>query len=287
MDNEKKPIGFLRRGLKVDEVSLVDLGANPGAKMELYKRKNDDTILLNPANEDPQAMNLEELKKALEAKELEIAKLKSEKDQLVQKSTAADEALVKTKAELETAKADIAKANEEIQKAKMPKKEAPKDCELDEEMKKSLPPSVLQTLESLKKKADEQQKQLAESVAVTKALQDQLELQSLEKSAEEAWPNLPGTSVEKAVLLKTVNSMPEKAKAYFDSVLKAGNEAMAQKMVAIGKSGVPQPSDADAQLDNMIKSYAETHKVDNATATDAVLKSKEGGLLYAKANAAV
>lgn len=66
-DIKSKLVGFLRRNLQVDEVSLVDKGANPGAKVVLTKFDNRVNIDPNPINGDPPAMTVEELQKALAA----------------------------------------------------------------------------------------------------------------------------------------------------------------------------------------------------------------------------
>lgn len=268
-DIKNKLVGFLRRNLQVDEVSLVDKGANPGAKVVLTKFDNRVNIDPNPINGDPPAMTVEELQKALAAQKAEVEKTLGE--------------ITSVKAELTSVQADLSKAQEakkmaedELEKMKQKDCKKPPEGELDEDMKKKLDPAVTKSFEAM-------QKRLEESEKLHKELADKLELQSLEKQAEQAYPNIPGEPVQKAVLLRTVNSLPEVQKKYMEEVLTSANKALESRFTAIGNNtSEVLKGDANQQFDALVKNYAKEHGVSEIDANEAVLKTAEGQALYAK-----
>ena len=92
--------------IKLDEVSLVDAGANPGAHIALFKRKGD-------------TMDIEELKKALETAEATAATLTKANADLtasLEKAKADAEAVKKTADEAQAT--ELKKRDEEIAKLK-------------------------------------------------------------------------------------------------------------------------------------------------------------------------
>lgn len=266
----QKPVGYLRRNLQVDEVSLVDKGANPGAKIALFKFQNRDNIDPNPSNGDLPAMTPEELQKALDLQKGEVEKTLSELTAVKADLAKAQEDLKKSEDAAKLAEAELAKAK----KDKACKEGEPP--ELDDEMKKSMSPELLKSFDAM-------QKRLEESEKVQKDLNDKLELQSLEKQAEQAFPNLPGEPIQKAVLLRTMQGLPDVQKNYLEQVLKSANEAIGNKFEPIGKAtNAVLKGDAQSQFDLLVKAHMAKNQVGESDATDAVMKTAEGKELYAK-----
>jgi hypothetical protein len=102
----------------------------------------------------------------------------------------------------------------------------------------------------------------------------------LEAEAEGLWPNLVGTSVEKAEMLKGIKAMPEAAREAQLKMMKAADEAMAKQFKEIGQGGQGDDSGAAAKLEKMAKELADKENISIAKAYSKVLETPEGSKLY-------
>lgn len=155
--------------IELDEVSLVDAGANPGAHIALFKSKGDK-------------MNTEELKKALETAEAQTATLTKEKADLeaaLAKAKEDAEAVKKTAEEAQTA--ELKKRDEEIEKLKGDLA----DAALTAEVEKKFPLTPGTTAEKVAK------------LKAVRAMTDETVKKSLEKDMETAEAGLAALAKEK------------------------------------------------------------------------------------------
>jgi hypothetical protein len=115
----------------------------------------------------------------------------------------------------------------------------------------------------------------------TKAVQEA----DLRKRAETDLKHMPGTVETRMAMLKAIASIEDdEEREAAEQALKAQNESMSK---AFENAGVinridPLEGSPEAELDTLAKKYAADHKVHYATAYDAVLRTQEGGALYAK-----
>lgn len=273
--NKKKKTNI--KNLIIKEVSHVSMGANQAADVLLFKGFKQDFKNRVNINEDfkkdfsslktgEQPMNLEELKKALEEQKAETELVKSQNAELL-------EQVEKSQKELESANSEIEKMKEGDDKKK--KEDAAKEKEMEDKFKKGLDSETAARIEAIEKKA-------AENEEIAKKLQEENDLMKLEKSAEEQFPHLPGAPIQKALLLKTLNSMSEDQQKYMTEVLKSADTALSVKFEEIGKAGTVQPG--QEELDTLVKSYQSEHNVDETEAMNQVLKTARGKELYGKLN---
>lgn len=122
-------------------------------------------------------------------------------------------------------------------------------------------------LVKLARQADEDRKQLS----LAKAANDQA---ALEKRAAEELSNLPGTVQERAALLKAVDAIAdEAAREAARKALKAGNDAIKGAFTLVGHRNGQADASAEAELDRLAKAHATAHNVDFYTAYDAVAEA--------------
>lgn len=138
----------------------------------------------------------------------------------------------------------------------------------DEVAKRKNEPSP--DVESLRKAKDELQKRVEATEQMLKSERDRRELVEFEKRAESEYGFLPGTSSEKAKVLKSISdNFPKDDQESLFKLLKAGNHAMQTLMAAPG--GNPRiEGTISAQIDSLAKA-----------------KAKEKGVSFAKAKAMV
>jgi hypothetical protein len=115
-----------------------------------------------------------------------------------------------------------------------------------------------------------------------KAQQERIELAEMQKRAETEIGHLPGEPIAKAKALKAIAKMSDEDKATLDTMLKAGEAAVAKGFTTFGvKPGAPASDDPIAKLDGMAKARAAKDSIPYAKAYDEVLKTSEGQELYA------
>lgn len=207
--------------LKVNEVSLVDDGANQLADIVLAKR-----------NEVDAAANPEEETTMAEEKTVETTKAAEPVDI----NKAIEAALAKERADfqkqLDAEKANVAKAQADAAQAKA-------DADI--------------------------------AKAAVEVEKDKRETLEFSKRAETELPNLPGASVEKGLVLKAIEGLPDAIKVSALAMLKAGDTAMAKSFTVIGKSGTGTAGSATEKLETLAKERAAERKISLAKAKDQIL----------------
>ena len=204
-----------------------------------------------------------------------------------------------------SATADLTKkltdANAEVEKLKKAAKKPAADMEPDgdemtPEAKKKFDAAVDKAVKTELAKRDEIAKgdETFESDGVTirksevgegafkmlKSQADKIEMAEFTKRAEGEFTHLPGEAVAKAKAIRAVSKLGKEDRDAVETMLKAGEKAMADAMKVIGKDGGPSGDNAVSKLDALAKSYATEHKVDFTKAYNAVLDTDEGRELY-------
>ena len=209
--------------LVVDRVDLVDEGANSAAFITLYKRKeNVEPMDFEAILSKLKPEHAEVIQKALEAKDVEIAKAKEDLD-------GAQQSVADKDAALNEANEALAKANEELEMLKA------KPCECDGEagedgkcskcgkMKKSTSFDETETLKSMpenvramfekmraqKEAAEEEIRKANEEKAEAAAVAKAASLKAIPVEQEKLVGILKSCTPEVADLLSTINSAIE------------------------------------------------------------------------------
>lgn len=215
--------------LDLFEVSLVDAGDDPLAKVTLLKRKGNSDM----SDETKEVMD-KQLADALQ--EIETLKVQ-----------VADVEVLKTKvADFEAAEIEKAKPKEEL-------------IDFDGEMiaKSAIPAPVLKQLEELQKAK---------------------EAEELRKHADEKLPNFKGSADQRGKLLKSIGDDDELLE-----MLMAADALFASLFVEKGKTDAQEDlKDAEAKLDDLVKTYQDEQKVTYHQAYLEVSKTKEGLALINK-----
>jgi hypothetical protein len=115
-----------------------------------------------------------------------------------------------------------------------------------------------------------------------KSQAEKIEMADFTKRAEGEFVHLPGETVAKAKAIRAVSKLGKEDREAVETMLKAGEKAMADAMKVVGKGGQADGDSAEAKLDALAKTHAETHKVDFNKAYNAVLDTAEGRELYAR-----
>jgi hypothetical protein len=240
--------------LSIDEVSLVDSPANPGAKVALFKRESlqelADTAkrLLHPdtSAEEPDLTMKGNTSMTPEDLEKSLGELRAENETL------------KKSVETEKTRADAAEA-----KAATQKKDEPEP--IDAQIEKAAEP--------IRKEFAELKKRTEEAEAIAKAEREARLLADFTKRAEAELPNTSGKPEEKGALLKRLSEKLEKAD--FETVLtqlKKADKAMAPNFREVG-SGRAVEGSARAQLEARAQ---EIRKSDpRATSTSALARAMD------------
>lgn len=120
----------------------------------------------------------------------------------------------------------------------------------------------------------------AQQAEIQKA-RDEAELATLTKRAGDELGHLPGEPIAKAKVLKAIGGMGEEDRKALDTMLKAGEAAVAKGFSTFGiKPGVTNSDDPVAKLDGLAKARATKDSIPYAKAYDEVLKTDEGRALY-------
>jgi hypothetical protein len=237
--------------LDLMEVSLVDAGDDPLAKVALFKRKSEEDKMEDNLEED-----LTQKKVELEDEEDEMMDEADDDKKPARKSWKA-EALAQEEAnkslleEVETLKGKIA----ELEKAAVEKaKPAEEMLEVDGEMiaKSAIPAPILKKLEDVQKA---------------------LEAEELRKRADEVLPNFKGTADERGKLLKSVEGEDELL-----ALLLAADAAFAGLFKEVGKTDAENDLKTPTEkLNDIVKAYQEEKKEkDFHKAYAAVIKTAQG-----------
>lgn len=282
------------KNLLINEVSVVDNPANPGAQVALFKRgasmasnyggmsdeeksrmkeleakgmspdKARSQVMREMRKEDDQGgknMDVEQLKERLEKVEADLKSAIERGDTL---QTQFDAVLAQAKEiGLEVNKADD--GNVTIAKAA-----DPEYVEINGEKveKSAVPAPVLAAIEKQTKE-----------IADLKSAQEREELQ---KRAENLFPNLAGTPDQKALLVKSLDGIEaEDDRKALSEALNAADKAVGELFKSVGSNSVDENS-PEEQLNKMARDYAAEHNVTFEVGYSEVTKSGEGRKLFAK-----
>lgn len=263
--------------LELMEVSLVDAGDDPLAKVALFKRHPESETMdkelaekgisieieIKSPEEEMMDMLLEAQQEADMSKSADIQTEDGEDEEAV----AQDEKPMRKswKAEAETLKArneeleaQVGVLEKALEEAKAVEKAKPQEemIEVEGEMvaKSAVPAPVLKKLEELQKAAEKAE---------------------LCKRADELLPNLKGTSEERGELLKAVGN----SEALL-AILKAADAAMAGAFEEIGKEKAADFLTAQEELDALIQQVVDEKGVSKHKATAEVTATAKGKALY-------
>jgi len=273
--------GYRLKGIKLDEISLVDVPANSESKIALYKRKGDG-VKEEDMTEAQKAKMKEFMDKGYSremAKEMCMGKGEMKKggdmdpQELAEKLEALEGQvadLTKRAEAAEKVKANLEKAADEagfdVEDGKLTKRADPEYVEIEGEKfeKSAVPATILKALEA-------KEAELAKAKAEREAV-------DLAKRGSEELPNLSGTDIAKGKLLKSVGDDEDMLKA-----LKAADAALKKQMEEIGSNPINDEASATFRLNKMANDYANEHKVAFETAYAEVTKAGEGAELMREA----
>lgn len=234
--------------LELDEISLVDKGANQEAKAPIFKAQT------------PKENDMDENYKMSEEMDKKIKDYMKEKG--CDRKTA-EAALMKAFDEHETYKAE----NERLRKSLL---DAGYVIKKDEIVKKDIGEHVIYKGETITKADDPARFELAQEV-----LKYETEKRDAE-FAKRATEELPNHKPEVAVaLLKSIDGADNKDELM--ASLKAADKSFGELMVEKGEAAKDADlSDPADKLEKMAKAYAQENKVTYFKAYDAVIKTDEG-----------
>jgi hypothetical protein len=121
----------------------------------------------------------------------------------------------------------------------------------------------------------------AGTFALLKKQAKALEAAAFEKRAEAELPAMPGEPVAKGAALAALAALPEADRAVVETMLKAGNEALAKATREVGAGGDKTEKSELDQIDELAKKHAAENGLPYHKAYDAVLATDEGRKLYA------
>lgn len=290
----KRPT-YALRNISLDEVSLVDDGANPKAKAVFYKRREKMDYSASDMSDEQRRRFRDLVDKGMDEqsaydKVMGKTKKSSEGDtdmdieELQARLTELENTSVELTKRAETAEAALGKfekaamdAGFEITKSEDGSVKVAKAAE--EEMiefngeriaKSSIPAPLLKHL-------NDQAEKLA-------AIEKQRENEEFRKRAEEAFPNLAGTASQKASLMKSIDGIQDEQDR--DAVmksLKAADAAVSKMFEEVGDASVANEASATSRLNKMAEKFAADNNVDQYTAFAEVTKTAEGKKLVIEA----
>jgi len=250
--------------LELEEVSLVDMGDDPLAKVALYKRSPEGEHMENETTEnleiDTTEKGMKEEKQMMGGNGSSSEEMMDDEEEMMDgdkkptrkswksEAQALEEVNKMLVEEVETYKAKIAEL--EVAKAKP----AEEMLEFEGEMiaKSAVPAPILKKLEEMQKAA---------------------EVEALRKRADEVLPNFKGTADERGKLLKSIGGDEDLL-----AILRAADAAFAGIYQEVGKTDaendLKSPND---KLNDMVKAYQEDKKEkDFYKAYAAVIKTAQG-----------
>ena len=293
--------------LDVNFVSLVTQGANPGANIVMIKEFNMDnekngisvnidentlTSILQKGLSDLFASKDSEGGLSTEAIQKAVSGILGDVSTTI--STAVETAVTKA---METKKSDdddAQKSDDDANKAcggkkkDMSKEDEDTDKACGGKRKKSFDDDSITFNGVTLSKSIIGEEAFAGIVAMQKELaksQHEALLKSLEVEVEKSYPNLPGTARDKAVLLNTINQMPENISKMAKDYFAKANENMGNVVNKSIGTSTSQPDqglrkEAEDKLDALAKGIMEKENISYADAFSKALNSPEGTTLY-------
>jgi hypothetical protein len=250
--------------LELEEVSLVDMGDDPLAKVALYKRSPEGNDMENENTEELEKVEDTEKGYKEEMDKEEMDDMTSEEDDMMEeegkkptRKSWKTEALELEEVnkmlleEIETLKAKVGELETAVVEKAKPAEEM---IEVEGEMiaKSAVPAPILKKLEEMQKAA---------------------EVEALRKRAEEVLPNFKGTADERGKLLKSIGN--DEA---LIAILRAADAAFAGIYKEVGKTDAENDlKTPNEKLNDIVKAYQEEKKEkDFYKAYAAVIKTAQG-----------
>ena len=251
--------------LELEEVSLVDMGDDPLAKVALTKRSPEGEHMENETTEDLEKGYKEDEKKQMMGNGASTDEMMDEEDMMEDEmegkkptrkswkseALAFEEANKVLLEEIETYKAKVAELEAAVVEKAKPAEEM---IEVEGEMiaKSAVPAPILKKLEEMQKAA---------------------EVEALRKRADEVLPNFKGTADERGKLLKSIGN--DEALL---AILRAADAAFAGIYQEVGKTDAENDlKTPNEKLNDMVKAYQEEKKEkDFYKAYAAVIKTAQG-----------
>ena len=245
--------------LELEEVSLVDMGDDPLAKVAIFKSSPEGEHMENDTTEDLEKGMKEEKKIEIEVDgeddEEDMMDEEGNKKPMTRKSWKAEaQSLEEVKKmlleEIETLKSEVGKLEAQALEKAKPTEET---IEVGGEFvaKSAIPAPVLKQLEEL---------------------QQAREGEELRKRAEKVLPNFKGTADERGKLLKSIGEDETLL-----AILRAADAAFAGIFQEVGKTDAENDLKTAAdKLNDMVKFRQEEKKEDFYKAYAAVIKTAEG-----------
>jgi len=138
-----------------------------------------------------------------------------------------------------------------------------------------LPEEIRKQFEAVNKKLELAEARATAAETVAKREQDARQMIELTKRAEEEFPGLPGTPVEKAEVLKALGKLTPDEKAACEKMLAAGNACLAGQMKPVGKGGdADTTGGAWAVIEKKATAMAASQKITVAKATELVIQQE-------------
>jgi hypothetical protein len=280
------------KGLQLDEISLVDVPADPNAKITVWKRSDkpkDDHEKMRDRYKDMPPELRERMKKLMDDDMSEEDAYKAVMNETAKGGSVMDPKELATKVEAlegqvtdlskkaETAEAQLAAFEKAATEAgftvdksddgvTLTKAADPEYVEIDGERveKSAVHPAILKRLEK-------------QEVELAKMRREQKEVEFAKRGASEL-PNLAGTDVAKGKLLEAVEGDEELLKT-----LKAADAVMAKAMSEMGHTPMDDESSATFKLDKMARDHMTAHSTSFEVAYAEVSKAGEGYTLWKQA----
>lgn len=144
-----------------------------------------------------------------------------------------------------------------------------------------LPTEIQKRLDDITKRMNDAEARATAAETIAKRANDERRMTELTKRAEDEFAGLPGTAVEKAHVLKSLEKLSEEERSEVEKMLKAGNECLSGQMKPVGKSGSSDMAgDAWAKIEKRSEVLAGEKKISKAKAMQEFLETPEGQQLY-------
>jgi hypothetical protein len=265
------------KNIILDEVSGVDVPADPNAKITLFKR-GDTMDDMDDAMKAKMKEYMDKGYSEMEAKAMCMRETKKgghdmDPQELAEKLEALEGQVADLTKRAEGAEAEVAalqkaadEAGFDVEEGKLTKRADPEYVEVEGERfeKAAIPATILKALE-------------AKEAELAKAKQEQEEVTLAKRGAAEL-PHLAGSDLAKGKLLAAVGDDEDVLKA-----LKAADAALKKQMEEIGSNPAQDEASATFRLNKMATDYATEHRVPFETAFAEVTKSGDGAQLMAEA----
>jgi hypothetical protein len=251
--------------LRVDEVSLVDVPANPGANVLLLKR--------NTPTPQKENGNMSDVTK-------QLAELQSEVARLQKMAKMTDEERLMLASMTEDEQKEYMDGDDEMKsklKAKYTKAEGKDE---DESAKADGEVEDEETAKALKK----MQSAVDVALAKAEAVSAENAHMKLEKRAAAELASLPGELAEKVSMLKAIDALPKAERESAMATLKKAGEICQSYTKSLGNSQARNEDSAEAKLEKMAKEIAASEKITQPQAFAKALRTREGSKLYAEIN---